>query len=116
MGTKEEVLKALNHWVAKMEDPYIMERFEDFNKTLQFTIKDIDANFKFIIENQKAKVEEGKDDAASMQVITTSAIIIGITEGEVDPMEAFMNGELEAKGNLPDLTKFEVLMDEDDDD
>jgi putative sterol carrier protein len=114
MGTKEEVLKALNHWAKKIEDPEIAERFEDFNKTLQFHIKDI-GFFKFIIKNQKAKVEEGKDETSSMQVITDSDTIIGITKGEVDPMDAFMNGELEAKGNIPDLTKFQVLMDVDED-
>ncbi|MHA1651616.1 MAG: SCP2 sterol-binding domain-containing protein [Candidatus Helarchaeota archaeon] len=115
MGTKEEVMKALQHWAAKLEDEDIKERFEDFNKTLQFTIKDV-GDFKFIVENGVARVEEGKEEAPSMQVITTSDIIIGITEGEIDPMEAFMNGELEAKGNIPDLTKFEILMEEDDDD
>ncbi|HUX99798.1 MAG TPA: SCP2 sterol-binding domain-containing protein [Candidatus Deferrimicrobium sp.] len=116
MGTKEEVMKALKHWATKIEDPDVKDRFEDFNKTVQFTMKDLNAHFKFIIENQKARVEEGKEDSPSMQVITTSDIIIGITNGEVDPMEAFMNGELEAKGNLPDLTKLEVLMEEDDED
>ena len=116
MGTKEEVLKALNHWATKIEDPEVQERFEDFNNTIQFYLKDIDVHIKFIIENQKARVEEGKEDSPSMQVITTSDLIIGITEGKVDPMEAFMNGELEAKGNLPDLSKLEILMDLDDDD
>ncbi|MHA1131205.1 MAG: SCP2 sterol-binding domain-containing protein [Candidatus Helarchaeota archaeon] len=117
MGTKEEVLKALNYWAAKLEkDEDIRERFEDFNKTLQFTMKDLNAHFKFIVENQAARVEEGIDEAASMHVITTSDIIIGITQGEVDPMEAFMEGELEAKGNIPDLNKFEILIDEDDED
>ncbi len=116
MGTKEEVLKALEYWASKLEDEDIKERFEDFNKTLQFTIKDLNAEFKFIVENQVARVEEGKDDNASMQVITTSDILIGITKGEVDPMEAFMEGELEAKGNIPDLNKFEILIEEDDDD
>ncbi len=116
MATKEEVLKVLRMWAGKIKDPEIKERFEDFNKTVQFTIKDIDAHFKFIIGNMEANVEEGKEDSPSMQVITTSDILVGITEGEIDPMEAFMNGELEAKGNLPDLSKLEVLMDVDDDD
>lgn len=116
MGKKEEVMKSLNQWAAKLEDPEVNERFEDFNKTLQFTMKDLGLEIKFIVENQKARVEEGKEESPSMQVITTSDIIIGITEGEIDPMEAFMNGELEVKGNLPDLSKFEILMDVDDDD
>ncbi|NVM29878.1 MAG: SCP2 sterol-binding domain-containing protein [Candidatus Helarchaeota archaeon] len=115
MGTKEEVMKVLQQWAEKIKDPEVSERFEDFNKTVQFTVKDIDAHFKFIIGNMEATVEEGKDNAPSMQVITTSEILIGITEGEIDPMEAFINGELEAKGNLPDLSKLEVLMDIDDD-
>lgn len=115
MGTKEEVLKVLKMWAEKIKDPEVCERFEDFNKTIQFTIKDIDAHFKFIIGNMEAMVEEGKDELSSMQVITASDILIGITNGEVDPMEAFMNGELEAKGNLGDLSKLEILMDIDDD-
>ncbi|MHA1263701.1 MAG: SCP2 sterol-binding domain-containing protein [Candidatus Helarchaeota archaeon] len=115
MGTKEEVMKALEQWAKKITDPEVIDRFEDWNKTVQFIMKDLDAYFKFIIENQAARVEEGKEESPSMSVITTSDIIIGITEGEVDPMEAFMNGELETKGNLPDLTKLEVLMDLDED-
>ena len=116
MGTKEEIMTALNQWAKKIEDPEIAERFEDWNKTVQFILKDIDTHIKFIIENQKARVEEGKEDNPTMSVITTSEIILGITSGDLDPMEAFMNGELEVKGNLPDLTKLEVLMDVDDDD
>ncbi|TFG04727.1 MAG: SCP2 sterol-binding domain-containing protein [Promethearchaeota archaeon] len=116
MGTKEQVISALQKWAKKIEDPEVSDRFEDWSKTVQFTMKDLTAHFKFIIENQKARIEEGLDEAPSMSVITTSDIIIGITEGAIDPMEAFMNGDLEAKGNLPDLTKLEVLMDVDDED
>jgi putative sterol carrier protein len=114
MGTKEEVIEVLEHWAKKIEDPEISEKFEDFNKTLQFHIKDI-GDFKFIIEDQKARIEEGEDETSSMQVITDSDTIIGITKGEIDPMDAFMNGELEAKGNIPDLSKFQILMEEDED-
>ena len=116
MGTKEEVLKALEHWGSKLDDEEIKERFEDYNKTIEFHMKDIDEYFQLIIENQAAQVKVGKADSPAIRIITTSDVIIGITDGEVDPEEAYMTGELEAKGNMPDLMKLQVLMDEDDDD
>ncbi len=36
---------------------------------------------------------------------------MGISTGDIDPMESFMNGELKPKGNLTDLEKLEIFMD-----
>jgi hypothetical protein len=34
MGVKEDIMEALDKWVAKIDDPNIKEKFKGFNKTL----------------------------------------------------------------------------------
>ncbi|MFX0025482.1 MAG: SCP2 sterol-binding domain-containing protein [Candidatus Hermodarchaeota archaeon] len=111
MATIEEVKEALNKWVKALDDPEVAEEFEDFNKTMQFVFADIDFKLKMIFENKTVKIEEGFDENAEMGLETTSDIFVGIATGEVDPMEAFMEGELKTKGDLNALQRLEIFMD-----
>jgi putative sterol carrier protein len=111
MATPEEIKAALNKWVNILDDPDVAEEFEGFNKTMQFEFKDIDYKLKMIFEDKTAKLEEGFDENAEMGLEVNSDLFVGIATGEIDPMEAFMEGELKTKGNMDSLQKLEVFMD-----
>ena len=111
MASKEEVKNALNNWINKMEDPEVAEEFEDFNKTMQFKFSDIKYNLKMIFEDKKARLEEGIDDNAEMSLETTSDLFVGIANGDVDPMEAYMEGDLIVTGDMNAIQRLEVFMD-----
>jgi putative sterol carrier protein len=111
MATKEEVKEALKNWVKLVDNPEVAQEFEGFNKTMQFTFSDINYKIKMIFKDKKVSLEEGFDESSEMSLETNSDLFIGIATGEVDPMEAFMEGELKTKGDMNALQRLEIFMD-----
>ncbi len=111
MASPEELKKELIKWVKVLDDPEVAAEFEGYNKTMQFIFPDIDYKLKFIFENEKARIEEGVDENAAMGLEVNSDLFLGMLTGEVDPMEAFMEGELKTKGDMNALQKLEIFMD-----
>ncbi|MHA1689880.1 MAG: SCP2 sterol-binding domain-containing protein [Promethearchaeota archaeon] len=110
MATSEDLKTQLSKWVKKFDDPSIAVEFEGFNKTMQFTFPDINYHLKLIIANKTARLEEGIDNTAAMGLEANSDLFLGILKEEIDPMEAFIEGELKVKGDLNALQKLEFLM------
>ncbi|NHJ20423.1 MAG: hypothetical protein EAX91_05750 [Candidatus Lokiarchaeota archaeon] len=111
MATKEEVKASLDKWMKVLDDPEIADEFEGFNKTMQFEFSDLNYKIKMIFENKTVRLEEGFDDKAEMGLEVKSDLFVGIANGEIDPMEAFMEGELKTKGDMDSLQKLEIFMD-----
>lgn len=112
MATTEEVKSELEKWAKKVDDPEVAEEFEGYEKTLQLSFPDLDFHLQLIIKDQKATVEEGLNENAEMSLEVESDLFMGICTGEVDPMEAFMDGQLKPKGNMADLEVLEIFMDD----
>jgi len=112
MASAEELKNALEKWAKKLDDPEIAEEFEDFNKTMQFIFPDIDYKLKLVFQDMKARVEEGFNENTEMSLEINSDMFLGICTGEIDPMEAFMDGTLKPKGTMSDLERLEIFMDE----
>ncbi|MFX1378759.1 MAG: SCP2 sterol-binding domain-containing protein [Promethearchaeota archaeon] len=112
MATAEELKLALESWAKKLDDPDIAEEFEDFNKTMQFIFPDINYKVQLIFDKKKARVEEGYNENAEMSLEVESDLFLGISTGEIDPMEAFMDGTLKPKGTMSDLERLEIFMDD----
>lgn len=111
MATKEEVKASLDKWMKVLDDPEIADEFEGFNKTMQFEFSDLNYKIKMIFKNKTVRLEEGFDDKAEMGLEVKSDLFVGIANGEIDPMEAFMEGELKTKGDMDSLQKLEIFMD-----
>ncbi len=95
--------------VSKLDDPDMAERFEGFEKILQFEFTDTE-NYYLIFKNQKCEIKEGNTDAADITITTESQVIIDIMDGELSPTKAFMGGKLKAKGPMNDMLKLQMLM------
>lgn len=112
MATIEEIKNSLNNFWAKMlENPEIAEEFEGYNKTMQIIFPDINLNLQLVFKEKTAKVVVYFNDKAEMSLKVNSDLFMGTSTGDIDPMEAFMNGELKPKGDLADLEKWEIFMD-----
>lgn len=112
MATAEEIKKELEKWAKKLDDPDFAEEFDGFNKTFQFAFPDIDYKLKMIFKDKKATVEVGFQENADMSLEVGSDLFLGICQGEIDPMEVFIEGKLQPKGTMSDLEKLEIFMDE----
>lgn len=117
MVIKEEMFKRLKNWTDLLEkDPEVADEFKDFNKTFLFEFPDINYSVVMVFENKRARLEEGKMDNPDMSLIVNSDTFYGILIGDIDPMESFMEGELQPKGSPADLQRLEIFMDYEDED
>ena len=113
MATKEDLIEALNGWVRKLDDPEVAAEFEGYVRTFQLSFPDIGVNLQLVFNGPKAKIVEGLNENAEMSLEVSSDMFLGIATGEEDPMELFMEGDLKPKGNMNDLEKLEIFMDDD---
>ncbi len=110
MGIKEDLLAGLAKWTAKLADPVIKEKFKDFNKTLQFNFPDQPFNIVMIFKDQACELKEGAVPTPEIIITAKTDVILGITEGKIKPLPAFMTGKIKAKGGMQDLLKVQMLM------
>jgi putative sterol carrier protein len=112
LATKTDIIDALQKWVELLEnEPELAEQFEGYNKTL-IILPDIDFSVQMVFEGtNRAHLVEGTTENPDMSFTIDSDTFLGICNGEIDPMELFMMGELNLKGNMDDLQKLEVFID-----
>jgi putative sterol carrier protein len=110
---KDEIMNALQRWVELLEnDAAVAEQFEGFKKTFLIVVEDLDFSVQMIFDGtNKARLVEGAVSNPEMSLTIESDMLLGICNGEIDPMETFMMGELKLSGNMADLQKLEVFMD-----
>jgi putative sterol carrier protein len=110
---KDEIMNALQRWVELLEnDAAVAEQFEGFKKTFLIVVEDLDFSVQMIFDGtNKARLVEGAVSNPEMSLTIESDLLLGICNGEIDPMETFMMGELKLSGNMADLQKLEVFMD-----
>ena len=110
MDAKEDLMNALSKWAAKHDDPGYKEKFKGFDKTLQFNFKDQSFNLLMIFKNETCELKEGFVPNPDIVITTSSKIILGFTNGEINPLKAFLSRKLKAKGNRKDMIKIQMLM------
>ncbi len=110
---KEDIMKALQRWVELLEnDSSVAEQFEGFKKTFLIVVEDLDFSVQMIFDGtNRAQLLEGVVENPEMSLTVESDLLLGICNGEIDPMETFMMGDLKLSGNMADLQKLEVFMD-----
>ena len=80
----------------------------DWAATIQFDISgDRGGQYVVKIGDGKCEVTEGTSDDASSTIIATDETWIGVYDGSVNPMSAFMTGKLKVKGNMGDVMKLQ---------
>ncbi len=109
-SAQKKVFDELSKWAKKLDDPNFAKEFEGYNKTMQFVFPDLKYNLQLIFKDKKARVVEGLKKDAEMNLEIKSELFIGISTGEMDPMELFMEGKLKPKGDMADLEKLQIFM------
>jgi putative sterol carrier protein len=110
MASKDEVRSAILKMVKVLEDPEVAADFKGYRKTMQFIFPDIDVKMQLVFDEAKTSIVEGFKENADMSLTVDAETLIGITNGDVDPMDAFMQGKLKPAGDMQALEKLEALM------
>lgn len=111
MATREEVLAVLEAMKDRSDDPDMQQRLGAFTKSLQFDFTDLGTSFGMQIEDGRVtSLQEASIAAPDIRVTTTSDTFIGIAQGQVNAMSAFMSGKLQINASLPDLLKLQQFL------
>ncbi len=113
MATKKDVKDALQKWIQLLEkNPDVSGQFAGYKKTFLMNFTDLKYSVQMVFDGSgKAKLVDGTVAKPDMSLDVDSTLFLKISNGELDPMEAFMSGQLKPKGNMADLEKMEVFMD-----
>jgi len=110
MAGKEEVRGAILKMVKVLDDPEVAKEFKGYRKTMQFIFPDIDVKMQLVFDEARTSIVEGFKENTDMSLTVDAETLIGITSGEIDPMDAFMQGKLKPAGDMQALEKLEALM------
>ena len=111
MVTKDEVEKGLREVAKKLDDPKLKERFMKFNKTMQFSFKDMGLNYCLIFESGAVKeMKEGAVEKPDVFVEIGGDTFLGILKKELNPINAYSSGKIKVKGEMTDLLKLQKLL------
>lgn len=77
----------------------------DIKKPIQFTVGDKE----WTIDFPAKKVVKGKATNPELSVSLTEADFLALQTGKLNPVQAFMQGKIKAKGNMGILMKFQPL-------
>ncbi|MHA1169115.1 MAG: SCP2 sterol-binding domain-containing protein [Candidatus Hodarchaeales archaeon] len=109
--TDLDVVQSIKTMLERFTAEKNQKRFRKWNKTMAFTMSDLDKTWKIIItEGIPGEPVEEKPESADIWITTDSATWAGIMNGEESGMKAYTKGKLKVKGKMPDLLKLQKLM------
>ena len=80
----------------------------DWSARIQFNVSGPrGGDFTLVIADGTCFVTEGDDPEATSRVTVADDTWLGIVDGSVDPMSAFMTGRIRIAGNLGDVLKLQ---------
>ena len=82
------------------------EAAKDWNAVVQFQLSGDDGGeYTLTVKDGNATVAQGSTDEASATVIVSADNWVGMITGSANPMQLFMTGQLQVKGNIADVMK-----------
>ena len=76
----------------------------------QFIIKG-GSNWVVDLKNGDGKVEQGKVKKANCTITISDADFVALSEGKLNPQQAFMSGKIKLKGNMALAMKLQQVID-----
>lgn len=111
MAAREEVERALERVKARFEDPDLRASLHTFTKSLQFTFEDLETSFLLeVVDGEVRSLREGEVESPDILVTLRSDALVAIMEGRLNPIQAYMRGQLKVKGAMLDLLKLQKLL------
>ena len=92
----------------KLQDRFNPDNAKGLNKTFQFSLNDADS-FCLTIEDSNLDAHWGEHSDPNITLIMDESTFIGVIQGEIDGMSAFMKGLLRAEGDVMLATKLGKL-------
>ncbi len=106
-----DIVPYLEQICARFAQPEMRATFRGFAKTMQFTFPDLQSDFTLsIAEDGSATLVEQTVLRPDVRVTTSSDILAGIIDREVNPIQAYITRKLKVTGQMEDLLKLQKLL------
>lgn len=87
--------------MSKMPGAFVPEKAQGLDVVLQFKFSGAEAgDWYAVIKDGAVKVEKGMHEKPTMTLMADSADYVALFTGQLDPMQAFMQGKLKLQGDL----------------
>lgn len=85
--------------LEEMKGRFNADEAADMDNTFQYDIED-EGSWLITIADGKCEVAEGGSDEADVTLAMSLETFQGVMSGDIDGMEAFMSGDLQASGDI----------------
>lgn len=93
---------------AKMDESFNAEAASGINAVFQYEFSD-DDNYYIVIEDGTKDIQKGNHESPTVTISTDVGTLIGIADGSINGMQAFMSKKLKASGNVILAQKISAL-------
>ena len=93
---------------AKMDDNFNAEAASGINAVFQYNFSDDDNHYVVIADGTK-DIQKGDHEEPTVTIATDIATFLGVSDGSINGMQAFMSGKLKATGNVILAQKMNAL-------
>lgn len=93
---------------SQMEQRFNPTAAEGTDAIFQYEISD-GGNWVVTVQDSSCTIAEGDSDEATVTLRMDSATLADVMSGEIDGMQAFMSGQIQADGDIMLATKLAVL-------
>ena len=93
---------------AKMDENFNAEAASGIDAVFQYEFSD-DDNYYVIVKDGTHEIQQGDHDSPSVTISSDVATFMGIVDGSINGMQAFMSGKLKATGNVILAQKMNTL-------
>lgn len=93
---------------AKMDENFNAEAASGIDAVFQYEFSD-DDNYYVVVKDGTKDIQQGDHDAPTVTIASDVATFMGIVDGSVNGMQAFMSGKLKATGNVILAQKMQTL-------
>jgi len=94
--------------IVKMNESFNSAAAAGMDAIFQYDFKDGE-NFYIVVKDGAQEITKGEHEAPSVTIATDLATFVGVADGSVNGMQAFMTGKLKAKGNMMLAQKMNAL-------
>lgn len=93
---------------AKMDECFNAEAASGIHAIFQYEFSD-DDNYYVVIEDGTKDIQKGDHDTPTVTISTDVGTLLGIVDGSINGMQAFMSKKLKATGNVMLAQKMSTL-------
>ena len=93
---------------AKMDECFNAEAASGISAVFQYEFSD-DDNYYVVVEDGTRDIQKGDHDSPTVTISTDVGTLLGIVDGSVNGMQAFMSKKLRATGNVILAQKMNAL-------